>query len=315
MKNLRFCFLLITISSTAAAHPTQKIEEDAKKDIQTYLSAHQTSNTSLAKRIGNISGSFVNKPYLLNPLGEGIQSTFNQKPLFRTDAFDCLTYIETVLAMTIAQDYKAFKSTLQKIRYTGPINFINRNHFTGLDWNTNVEKQGILLDITKTIKNQQHQAVFLLANAAIDKRSWYQHLTSNALYLPENPLEIQAARLKQLRQAGSRFEIAEEVVPYIPLAALFNLKGTPNRYLFNQIPDKSIIEIVRPNWNLTEQIGTHLNISHIGFLIKKKNQLFFRDASSTVGKVSDRLLIPYLRKAMLESPTIKGINIHIIQSK
>ena len=99
-------------------------------------------------------------------------------------------------------------------------------------------------------------------------------------------------------------------IPYIPLSVLFDNAGQANMHLFKQIPNAGIIEIVRPNWDLTKQIGTHLNVSHLGFAIWINNVIFFREASSEHHQIIDVPLIDYLRAAQ-KSPTIKGINIQI----
>jgi len=71
------------------------------------------------------------------------------------------------------------------------------------------------------------------------------------------------------------------------------------------------MEIVRPNWNLQDKIGTNLHISHLGFIIWQDNQPYFRHASSESKKVVNVSLKSYL-KDMLKSPTIKGVNIQIV---
>ena len=85
-------------------------------------------------------------------------------------------------------------------------------------------------------------------------------------------------------------------------------------YFFQQIPNAAIIEIVRPNWDLTKEIGTHLNVSHIGFAIWKNKTLYFRQASSIHHQVIDTPLTSYLYDALKNSETIKGINIQIALS-
>lgn len=81
--------------------------------------------------------------------------------------------------------------------------------------------------------------------------------------------------------------------------------------LFNQIPNAAIIEIIRPNWDLHKEIGTHLNVSHLGFSIRKNGTLLFRETSSTDGRAIDIPLVDYLRQT-LSSPTIKGINVQVV---
>jgi hypothetical protein len=105
-------------------------------------------------------------------------------------------------------------------------------------------------------------------------------------------------------------ETTASKVPYIPFTALFP-ENKPNLYLFSQIPNGAVIEIVRPNWDLRKQIGTFLDISHLGFAVWHKGVLYFRQASSQYGKVVDVPLIDYLKEALI-SLTIKGINVQIV---
>ena len=52
-------------------------------------------------------------------------------------------------------------------------------------------------------------------------------------------------------------------------------------------------------------------MSHLGFALWIKGKLYFREASTVHGKVMDVPLIDYLMDA-LTSPTIKGINVQIV---
>ncbi len=101
---------------------------------------------------------------------------------------------------------------------------------------------------------------------------------------------------------------------YLPLRRLFKADGQPNIYLFKQIPSGSVIEIIRPDWDLHSQIGTRMNVSHLGLAVRTSKGLMFREASSldTIGKtVIDVPLTNYL-KGYLHSPTVKGINVQKI---
>ena len=75
-------------------------------------------------------------------------------------------------------------------------------------------------------------------------------------------------------------------------------------------PEYCIVNIVRPNWNLIEKIGTHLNISHLGFAIKDATaqQLKFFHATSEKQKVVQETLHVYMQRQQ-NSPTIRGINV------
>ena len=70
--------------------------------------------------------SYLGAKYIRDPLGE--ERAPDTDPLVRTDAFDYITFVETVMA-------GGDVSNLNQIRYKdGKINFINRNHFIETDW-------------------------------------------------------------------------------------------------------------------------------------------------------------------------------------
>ena len=76
--------------------------------------------------VGTAGQSFLGARYISSPLGEGV--TPDDDPLIRYDAFDCTTFVETVLADSDVEK-------LTKIRYKdGKADFIKRNHFIETDW-------------------------------------------------------------------------------------------------------------------------------------------------------------------------------------
>ncbi|MCM1294323.1 MAG: DUF1460 domain-containing protein [Muribaculaceae bacterium] len=74
----------------------------------------------------DVGAQYLGAKYVRDPLGEGVAP--DDDPLIRNDAFDCTTFVETVLA---GGDI----DKLTKIRYRcGNVSFINRNHFIESDW-------------------------------------------------------------------------------------------------------------------------------------------------------------------------------------
>ena len=312
-KRLLLAGALFLLSMQAImAHEPQE-ERLAEKDIsQLYRSMNNKLMIDMSTRITTISAQFLGKPYLLGALGEGAAGDYDQSPLYRTDAFDCETYVDTVVALALTHNPEQFKRRINQIRYhEGHVSYVDRNHFTCLDWNLNNQHQGFLKDITTTFKNEHHQTVAKFARAFIDKPAWYKHKSTNDIRMNNMGLAAKLNRLESLKREGSHLPRASSVIPYLPLTALFNSAGKANKYLFNQIPNAAIIEIIRPNWDLTQTIGTHMNVSHLGFAIWERGTLFYREASSTHQRILDIPLEAYLRDAQ-KSPTIKGINIQIV---
>lgn len=314
LTSLKKLVLAISILACIGSHAfdSSAIEKQADSAIkELYHKLNNMPNISMAARIDWISKHFLGAPYLLGSLGEGPLARYDQFPQYRIDAFDCDTYVNTVVALALANSLPSFQQCIKKMRYTyGNVSYIQRTHFTGLDWNQYHQQTGIFKDITPQIKNKQKHSVTKMATALIDKPNWYAYKTINTIRLQNTPPAEQEKRLRELKAKGAKLKVATENVPYIPLTALFPEKDKPDLHLFAQIPNGAIVEIVRPNWNIHDKIGTTLNISHLGFAIWDKNVLYFREASKD-DKVIDIPLIDYLKQT-LNNPTIKGINVQII---
>jgi hypothetical protein len=312
LKNLALigCFIGSITSHAFNSDTTQKQANVLIEKL--YHKLNHMPNNSMPKRIGWISKQFLGTPYVLGSLGEGPHARYDQFPQYRVDAFDCDTYVNTIISLALANSLPSFQQRMKQMRYHhGTVSYIQRMHFTGLDWNQEHQQAGIFKDITLSITDKNRRPVAQFALATIEKPNWYAHKNVDTIRLQNSDKTKENLRLTELKAKGAQLTVAIEKVPYLPLTALFPEKNKPNMHLFSQIPDGAIIEIVRPNWNLREEIGTALNISHLGFAIRIGDQLYFREASSEYGKVVDVPLVDYLKKA-LESPTIKGINVQII---
>ena len=99
-----------------------------------------------AQRVEAISGAMLGAQYALDPLGEGVAP--DTDPFVRYDAFDCLTYVEEVLALSLASEDKEVASIRQALRYgASPPSYVARHHFMSLQWLPVNEAQGYLMDI------------------------------------------------------------------------------------------------------------------------------------------------------------------------
>lgn len=270
------------------------------------LVAHQPTT----QRLEYFSAAFLGQPYLNGALGEGIDGEFDQSPLYRSDAFDCMTYVSTVLALLNANDLQTFRQMIKRINYQeGLVSYKNRNHFTSIDWNPNNERQGFIKDITMTIHSQNNQSVAKIDSTYINKKAWYDKKTlSNIKLLSPLPIEKQQQLLARFRGLSAEVSNQEAHIPYVPLAVLYDKQGQPNQFVFDQIPSGSIIEIIRSDWKTD---GTDLDVSHLGFALRMKDGLVYREASLTKSKVVDIPLAEYLRK-YLNDRAFNGINIQLV---
>ena len=300
-KTLLACALsLICNSFLVKAETVQEVDSQ----IVRY---YKEINPSLPidKKVALFSKLFLGQPYILGALGEGNKGKYDQSPLYRLNGFDCTTYVETVLGLSYSSSLNQFKKRIVEVRYhSKQPSYLTRNHFTSLDWNPNNIQKGFIRDIASRIVGLNDQPIFKVATATINKKAWLSHKKIEDIKI--SPLTLKASRLASLKNAANKFPPKQAKINYLPLSKLFTSQGKPISFIFNQIPNSSIIEIVRPNWQLLNKIGTNLNVSHLGFGIRKNKILYFREASSIEGKVIDIPLTKYL-SAYINSPTIKGI--------
>lgn len=258
--------------------------------------------TNISARVDYLTRAFMGKPYLTNPQGEGIDAQFDQSPLYRFDGFDCVTFVNTILALALSHDLPSFEKKMVQINYyNDSVTFDNRFHFMSVDWNPQNQKNQIVKDITTTVVDENKNPIAEFAQGEIDRPNWFLKRAENE----------SVERAKYLKDIAKKMKKEFVSLPYLPLSKLF-YENKPQQFLFNQIPSASIIEIVRPNWNLKDKIGTVLHVSHIGFAIRNESgELFFRHASSENKQVEEVRLSHYLSHT-LNNPTIKGINVQTI---
>ncbi|OGT53474.1 MAG: hypothetical protein A3E84_03070 [Gammaproteobacteria bacterium RIFCSPHIGHO2_12_FULL_42_13] len=245
--------------------------------LENYLNS--TAAKTLLERLDHFSKIFLEKPYLNNPNGEGPDSAIDTAPLFRFDGFDCVTYVNTVIALAHATSENTFIQTLLKINYydSNP-RYENRFHFMELDWNPQNTKNGFIRDITVSFSRQVVYAI-----GDIDKPNWFLH--------------------KKMPKFAKKFSIQPARIGYLPISLLLE-----DCSIFDAFPPISVIEIVRPNWPLREKIGTDIHISHVGFALNdpQKKGVILRHASSEQKKIVEIPLQTYLQ-ACKKNSTIQGI--------
>lgn len=180
------------------------------------------SGQTLPDRIANISASFLGKPYQLDALGEGAQGKFSQKPLYRFDAFDCETYVDTVLALALSNSNSntpAFQQQLLQIRYqNGKPDFYTRNHFPSVDWiPNNIKKKYIKCS---PLNNDKISMI-------MNKQKWFEQQT-------------------HIKNANIPSDL-RVTLPYISVDELPDV--------INKIPNGAIVVIVKPSFLLISHMG------------------------------------------------------------
>jgi hypothetical protein len=112
----------------------------------TQLLSKSKLEPSVASRIDVISHYFVGHRYQENPLIGSADSAEVFTASFA--GLDCVTYIETVLALARADSVEDFVGWLRKIRYDrGRIEWKSRNHYMTA-WIRNNERQGVIRPVS-----------------------------------------------------------------------------------------------------------------------------------------------------------------------
>jgi hypothetical protein len=95
----------------------------------------------IARRIDYISRALVGARYRAHTLIGGPRRP--ERLVVRADAFDCVTYCETVLAAALVRSYSEFEAVLKRIRYArGRVVWAERNHYFA-EWIRHAVENGI----------------------------------------------------------------------------------------------------------------------------------------------------------------------------
>jgi hypothetical protein len=117
----------------------------SRRRVQQLLSKTKQDRFT-SSRIDVLSRHFLGRPYKANPL---IGSADTPEVFTASlSGFDCVTYLETVVALARASNADEFIEWLRKVRYErGRIQWDRRNHYMTL-WIRNNEREGIVKQIS-----------------------------------------------------------------------------------------------------------------------------------------------------------------------
>ena len=180
--------------------PTYKIDTYNEVIIKFYKRLSLPNQETWLSRLEKISAFFLGQPYLLGALGEGPAGRFDQSPLYRTDMFDCVTYVNTVLALAYAHDLDSFLKKIIAINYwNAQVAYQNRHHFMSVDWNVANAKLGFVQDVTGQIVDENNAPIAETAVAYIDRSNWIRfHQLSHLKLLQPVTSEEANLRLQEL---------------------------------------------------------------------------------------------------------------------
>lgn len=240
--------------------------------------ADQHEANDFETRLDYFSRLHLGKKYLLSPLGEA--KGLDKDPEFRLDAFDCTTYVETVMALALSQtqNHTARLDAMRKIRYQqASVDFQNRRHLPAFQWLPELIKQGNLKDITDTIGGKKTRWL----NKKISPKIWQQRRKA---LLPQ--LKTSAISSRQIR------------LPYLKLTDFADKA--------HQVQEIAVISVVRIRPKNTPVIITHQAL----LIPQKAGSPRVRHARKKPGRVVEESLQRFItRLSRNRKPRVLGVNL------
>lgn len=249
-----FFFAIIFFSSSAFNTLDDYEERLVTKKLNSF--DEELKNASISKIIEKVGVSFLGTEYVAGTLDE---DTYTEKLVIKISGLDCVTFVENTLAISRAiqagePTLSRYKDELQAIRYRdGKIEgYTSRLHYFS-DWICDNEKKGIVKDITKQIGGVPY-------NKNINFMSTHQ------------------SSYKQLNtDDGESVSIIKSIEKKINNRDLYYIpKGEVDSY-YDDLQTGDIIATT------TEIKG--LDVTHTGYIYKKKGKTYFLHASINAKEV------------------------------
>lgn len=261
MKRIILIGIILSSFCSVQAHEQDSI--NVEKWLKEAISLSQDSCRTL-----HFAKQMLGVPYVAGTLDGGNEE---ERLVVHADALDCTTFVETVIALCIAdrrdaRSFTGFKKALTDVRYRDGVldGYASRLHYFS-DWISNNERMGFVKECTSETSCAQPQEL------------WLNFMTTHVdSYLPmkKNPALVEEISLLEKNWQGVQ-------VAYIPKAKL-NLSSEELK-----IKDGDILAIT------TNIKG--LDVVHVGFAFWKSGKLHLLHASSIAKKVIEdpQLLYDY----------------------
>jgi hypothetical protein len=207
----------------------------------------------------------LGSPYVPTPLGEA--AGYDPDPRFRLDAFDCMTFAETAVALGSASTLDEARAALDDVRYAEAIAYEGRNHEVLSQWIPANVRKGWVEDVASAVAGPRARV------AAV---------------------EYDAARWAAVARAG-------RAIPGVPRARLpvgrFEVGLVPEAdvpAVAARIPDGTLAFVVRADLR-----DRPTRVTHVGLVVRGPGgATLVRHATSSVGtaRVIEEPIERFLRR-------------------
>jgi hypothetical protein len=232
--------LVLLLCHLASADSSSDFES-LRRAMDVQMAWEATPGLSIGERMHLVSTPLLGAEYILDPAGEAHPPDID--PIFRYDAFDCLTFVEEVYSIAASKDISEIPIYRKQLRYgNAPVSFESRHHFMVAQWIPSVIEQGFFIDITA-----EHGPTFQVVKD-YDNVNWAQwRKRSSFVDLPFYPTGKYHAQVLSI----------EGVIQSI-----------------DSIPEGTLIVVVRQDKSHHPVLVTHL-----GFLVFKDEKPYIRHAT------------------------------------
>ena len=295
-----------TTTPSSQIYGESTLETAAVDDFHTYQSTIRLASLdqSLTDRLHVILSMFEGRPYQFDPIGDGVDDPFDQRPLVCTTSFDCMTLCSTVIALLATDTYSAFLKALNQVRYGNQTpGYFRRHHFIESQW------------------NEYNRILGYLASQMPALSNYYPiHSTQQTIHYP-NWVEHQKQYLSQRSKTDYHLAIDDLPIPlrsptyvdvdYIQLDDLRKSLLDPQ---MQGLIHGCIMQLVCPNWNIESKIGTSIAVCHLGITLLESDSVQFTHAH-----IGDQVvtvhLIDYLDYISAHMPHVIGVRFERLVNK
>jgi hypothetical protein len=254
--------LFLFFFGAVAAEAKPRLGHLLPAQIDAFLSDLQRAGIPLAERIERVSARFLGTRYVRDPLGEGKGGHWDPDPLIDLNRVDCLTFVEQVLALAQRTTLNGATSLLATYRYDGgQVSYRRRRHFMELQWLPGLVRVGLLRDLTPEV-------------AGDAARTLVREVTRES---------YRGAFRRWPRRLGGSLPLGSIRLSYVPTSKAPALAG--------KIPPGTIMALVRrtpESWPVV--------VTHVGFVVRRAQELVFRHAIHVAGRVIDEPLDRYIAR-------------------
>lgn len=271
--------LAVSLLAADSASPADRFDRwDDEKRAAHVRRSHELE--SFDARLELLTRPLLGTPYGLSPLGEG--EGIDADPRLRWDLFDCLTFVETAIALAASPRPEALERVLDDVRYAAlPATFVNRNHFVEAQWLPNNLLKGYVRDVTSQVggdRVRQATKQFSPARWAARKQ------------LGDMPLQ------------SDEVPRGEFSLPLVPLEVA--------RERVRQIPSGTLLFVVRKDFYTQPT-----RVTHVGLVLGEGDRKVLRHASGKPFlRVVDEPLVSFLaRNARYKGWPVEGVSLYAIE--